>query len=351
MLNQIGCDPFAGETEESHPNPFRSRLSGARARLGDVTTSAPVAAIDIGTNTVKLLIVDGTGTYIARRATTVRLGEGVDTSGRLSDAAIARTLEALGDFRSELDLHNVEVCQVFATSASRDAFNRAEFFSAVAQVLGREPELLSGAEEGRLSWKGGTRWATPRSNNYGEPLYDLLIDIGGGSTEFVVGQPGEEPVGVWSVNIGHVRMTEQFLRIDPPDPVELSGLVTVLHAYLDDVERELPMVKQADRLIGVAGTIKTIAAVEIGMPTYDRARLHKFELTRPAVEDVFRTLATESHADRAFNPGLPAGRVKTIVAGTAILATIMRHFAFDLCVVSESDILDGAVSELLLRQM
>ena len=309
-----------------------------------------MAAIDIGTNTVKLLIVDGTGRYIARRATTVRLGEEVDATGHLSIAAITRTLEALREFRSELDLHNVTVGQVFATSASRDAANRAEFFTAVAEVIGREPELLSGADEGRLSWKGGTSWATPRFNNYGEPLYDLLIDIGGGSTEFVVGQPGEEPVGVWSVNIGHVRMTEQFLQIDPPDPVGLSSLVTVVHAHLDDVERELPMVKQADRLIGVAGTIKTIAAVEIGMLTYDRERLHMFDLTRPAVEDVFRTLATESHADRAFNPGLPAGRVRTIVAGTAILATIMRHFTFDQCVVSETDILDGSVNELLRRK-
>ncbi len=271
----------------------------------------------------------------------------MNATGRLSDAAITRAIDALKEFRVELDQHNVTVGQVFATSASRDAANRAEFFTAVADAVGREPELLSGADEGRLSWKGGTSWATPRVNNYGEPLYDLLIDIGGGSTEFVVGQPGEEPVGVWSVNIGHVRMTEEFLKIDPPDAVELSNLVTVIHAHLDDVERELPVVKQADRLIGVAGTIKTVAAVEIGMATYDRAKLHKFELTRPAVEDVFRTLATESHADRAFNPGLPAGRVKTIVAGTAILATIMRHFKFDACTVSETDILDGAVNELL----
>lgn len=312
-------------------------------------TGSPVAAIDIGTNTVKLLIVDAAGEYITRRATTVRLGEGVDTSGRLSDAAMARAIEALQEFRTELDAHSLTVGKVFATSASRDASNRAEFFSAVSEAVGREPELLSGADEGRLSWKGGTSWATPRFNSYGEPLYDLLVDIGGGSTEFVVGQPGSDPIGVWSINVGHVRMTEQFLTLDPPDPVELSGLVTVTHAHLDDVEREIPVVKQADRLIGVAGTIKTVAAVEIGMLTYDRERIHNFELTHPAVEDVFRTFATESHADRAFNPGLPPGRVKTIVAGTAILATIMRHFRLETCVVSETDILDGAVAELLGR--
>ena len=220
----------------------------------------------------------------------------------------------------------------------------------MAAVVGREPELLSGTDEGRLSWAGGTSWAEPRVSNYGEERYDLLIDIGGGSTEFVVGRPGSEPVGVWSIDVGHVRMTEQFLTVDPPDPVELSGLVTVVHAHLDDVEREIPVVREADRLIGVAGTIKTIAAVEIGMLTYDRDRIHRFDLTRPAVEDVFRTFATESHEDRACNPGLPAGRVKTIVAGTAILATIMRHFAFDSCLVSETDILDGAVAQLLGRQ-
>ena len=299
---------------------------------------------------MKLLVVDASGAYITRKTSTVRLGEGVNATGQLSDAAIARTIGALKEFRAVLDEHGVSVGQVFATSASRDAANRAEFFAAVHDVIGRAPELLSGVEEGRLSWKGGTGWAEPRFNNYGEPLYDLLIDIGGGSTEFVVGQPGQEPVGVWSVNIGHVRMTEEFLHSDPPDAVELSGLVTVVHAHLDDVERELPTVVQADRLVGVAGTIKTVAAVEIGMSTYDREKLHQFQLTRPAVEDVFRTLATESHRDRAFNPGLPAGRVKTIVAGTAILATIMRHFAFDSCTVSETDILDGAVAELLARR-
>jgi exopolyphosphatase / guanosine-5'-triphosphate,3'-diphosphate pyrophosphatase len=308
-----------------------------------------VAAIDIGTNTVKLLIVNADGRYISRRATTVKLGEGIDASRRLAPAAIERTLAALREFRTELDTNGVTVGKVFATSASRDASNRAEFFASVADVVGREPELLSGTDEGRLSWKGGTSWATPRSNNYGEPLYDLLIDIGGGSTEFAVGQPGLDPVGVWSIDVGHVRVTEQFLTLDPPDPVELSGLVTVVHAHLDDVEREIPMVKDADRLIGVGGTIKTVAAVEIGMATYDREKIHKFNLTRPAVEDVFRTFAMESHADRAFNPGLPAGRVKTIVAGTAILATIMRHFTFDACTVSETDILDGAVSQLLGR--
>ncbi len=309
----------------------------------------PVAAIDIGTNTVKLLIVNADGSYISRRATTVRLGEGVDSTGRLSTEAIDRTLEALRSFREELDSHAILARKIFATSASRDAVNRAEFFASVAEVLGSAPQLLTGADEGRLSWNGGTSWATPRFNAYGEPLYDLLIDIGGGSTEFVVGQPGAEPVGVWSIDVGHVRMTEQFVHADPPDSVELSGLVTVLHAYLDDVERELPLAIQADRLIGVAGTIKTIAAVEIGMHTYDRERLHQFSLTKAAVEDVFRTFATESHRDRAFNPGLPASRVRTIVAGTAILATIMRHFSFDSCTVSETDILDGAVAELLSR--
>jgi exopolyphosphatase / guanosine-5'-triphosphate,3'-diphosphate pyrophosphatase len=309
----------------------------------------PVAAIDIGTNTVKLLIVDSDGTYISRRAITVRLGEGITETGRLSEAAIERTLEALGSFRQELNRYGVAVGRVFATSASRDAQNREELFIKVADVVGRRPDLLSGADEGRMSWKGGTSWAEPRFNNYGEPLYDLLIDIGGGSTEFVVGQPGSEPVGVWSIDVGHVRMTDLFVHSNPPDAVELSGLITVMYAHLDDVEREIPIVKQADRLIGVAGTIKTIAAVEIGMHTYDREKIHKFELTKAAVEDVFRTVSTESHKDRAFNPGLPPGRVKTIVAGTGILASIMRHFKFESCTVSETDILDGAVSELLGR--
>jgi exopolyphosphatase/guanosine-5'-triphosphate,3'-diphosphate pyrophosphatase len=156
-----------------------------------------------------------------------------------------------------------------------------------------------------------------------------------------------EPVGVVSIDIGCVRITERFLRSDPPRPEELSGALTVVHDYLDDVEREVPAVDDAARLIGLAGTVTTVAAVEIGLPAYDRDRIHHFVLRREAVEDVFRTLATEPHAARMHNPGLEEARADVIVGGCVVLVAIMRHFRFETCLVSESDILDGLAMSLL----
>ncbi|TML61327.1 MAG: exopolyphosphatase, partial [Actinobacteria bacterium] len=172
----------------------------------------------------------------------------------------------------------------------------------------------------------------------------VVLDIGGGSTEFIAGS--ERPDGVVSIDIGCVRVTEQFLHGDPPAPEELSQAISVVHDYLDDVARELSTVKEATRLVGLAGTITTVAAVEMGLPTYDRDRIHHFVLTRAAAEEVFRTLAVETRAQRIHNPGLEEARADVIVGGTAILVTVMRHFDFDECLVSEADILDGLVRSL-----
>ncbi len=168
-----------------------------------------------------------------------------------------------------------------------------------------------------------------------------MVDIGGGSTEFVVG--ATEPDEVVSVDMGCVRVTEKFLRADPPEPIELSQAISVVHAHLDDVEREAPAAKEARRLVGLAGTVTTVAAVELGLVNYDPERIHHFVLTRAAAEDVFRTLATEPRADRVHNPGLEEARADVIVGGAAILVTVMRHFGFEECLVSEADILDGLV--------
>ena len=150
-----------------------------------------------------------------------------------------------------------------------------------------------------------------------------------------------------SVDVGCVRITERYLHSDPPSPLELSQAITVMHAHLRDVKRELPAVVEARRLVGLAGTVTTMAAVEIGLPVYDRDRIHHFVLTREAAEDVFRTLATESRADRAHNPGLEEARADVIVGGAAILVAVMRHFDLDECLVSESDILDGLLDSVL----
>lgn len=307
-----------------------------------------VAAIDCGTNSCRLLILDDAGRTVTRERRVVRLGQGVDESGRLADEAVERTLVCLRDYKALGDLHGVTRWRMATTSASRDAGNRDEFFRAAEAVLGVAPELLSGASEGRLAFLGATQGLVARLDEWGEPALDLVVDIGGGSTEFVVGRPGESPVGSVSVDTGCVRLTEQFLRSDPPGPFALSQAISVVHAHLDDVVRELPQVKEASRAIGVAGTITTVAAVEIGMREYDQGRLHHFVLTRAAAEDVFRTLATESAADRGHNPGLPADRVDVIVAGTAILVAVMRRFEIDSILVSTTNLLDALAASLMV---
>jgi exopolyphosphatase/guanosine-5'-triphosphate,3'-diphosphate pyrophosphatase len=225
-----------------------------------------------------------------------------------------------------------------ATSAVRDAANRDAFLDAAAAALGVRPEVLSGEEEGCLAFAGATAELDPADGPF------LVFDIGGGSTEFVVGTT--EPEGVLSIDTGAVRLTEQWLRSDPPTAEELSMAVSVVRAHLDDVTRELPAAARARQLVGLAGTVTTVAAVELGLTNYDRAAVHHFRLTRAAAEDVFRTLATEPLDDRRHNPGLQPARADIIVGGCCILVGILRHLAADEVLVSESDILDGIARSL-----
>lgn len=301
-----------------------------------------VASLDLGTNSTRVLVArpaDGRLEVLDRRNTITRLGQGVGASGRLAPEAIERTLACLRDYREILDRHGVERVRVAATSASRDAANRDEFFDAVEALIGTRPELLSGDEEGRLSFRGATGELDPASGPF------LVVDIGGGSTEFIVGTDRVE--GVMSVDIGCVRLTEKFLLHDPPLAEELSACISLTDAYLDDVVREIPAAAEARTLVGLAGTVTTVAAVEIGLEAYDRDRIHHFRLTREAAEDVFRTLATESRADRIHNPGLEEARADVIVGGCCVLVALFRHFGFDEMIVSEDDILDGLALSLL----
>jgi exopolyphosphatase / guanosine-5'-triphosphate,3'-diphosphate pyrophosphatase len=224
-----------------------------------------------------------------------------------------------------------------ATSAARDAANRDELFDAVEATIGARPELLSGDEEARLSFDGATC-------DLDAPAPYLVVDIGGGSTEFVLGRT--EPEGVVSVDVGCVRVTEQFLASDPPAPEELSNALDVIRLHLDDVVVAIPHIRSARTVVGLAGTISTAAAVELGLATYDRDRIHHFRLTRAAAEDVFRTLATERADDRRHNPGLEPERVDVIVGGMLVLVAIMRHLDVAELLVSEADILDGLVRTL-----
>jgi len=298
-------------------------------------TSA-IASIDMGTNSTRVLVAHPTGgklDILDRRNTITRLGQGVHATGRLQDEAVERTLACLRGYREILDRHGVERVRAAATSAARDAANRDQFLDAVEGVIGVRPELLSGDEEGRLSFLGATGDLDPALGPF------LVVDIGGGSTEFIVGTDHVE--GVMSVDVGCVRLTEKYLEHDPPQPEELSACISLVDAYLDDVVREVPGSGEARTLVGLAGTITTVAAVEMGLATYDRERIHHFRLTRAAAEDVFRTLATESRADRIHNPGLEEARADVIVGGCCVLVALFRRLGFDEMIVSEADILDG----------
>ncbi len=307
--------------------------------------AATVAAIDCGTNSTRLLIAGPGGETRDRRMQITRLGQGVDQTKRLSPEAIERTVSVLREFRRAMDAAGVSAVRITATSAARDAANREEFLAAAEAAVGARPELLSGDEEARLSFAGATATLDPSDGPF------LVVDIGGGSTEFAVGPAPDgdrlTPIGAISVDVGCVRLTERFLHGDPPRPVELAQALSVVEDYLDDVRRALPSLADARRLIGLAGTVTSMAAVEIGLAVYDPAKVHHFVLSRDAAEDVFRTLATEKRADRVFNPGLEAARADVIVGGCVVLVAIMRRFGFRECVVSEQDILDGLAMTLL----
>ena len=313
-----------------------------------------LAAVDMGTNSTRLLVADSDGAGAAGPLTTVerhmhitRLGQGVNATRRLHPDAVQRTLAVLRKYRDVMDATGVEGVRATATSAARDAANRDDLLGPAAEILGAPVELLSGEDEGRLTFLGAT-------TGLDAPAPHLVVDIGGGSTEFIVGtgtpagkRGAPEVDGIMSVDVGCVRLTEAWLHSDPPAAEELSQAISVVQAYLDDVDRDLPAAGQARTLIGTAGTVTTVAAVEIGLAEYDPEVLHHFRLTREAAEDVFRTLATEPAADRRHNPGLEPARVDVIVGGAAVLVAVMRHWAFEEMIVSEADILDGLVRSQL----
>lgn len=296
-----------------------------------------LAAIDCGTNSTRLLICDGTST-LERRMTITRLGQGVGASGRLDPVAIERTLTSLRAYKTVIDSSGVSALRVTATSAARDASNAADFLDAAGAVLGLRPETLSGEEEGRLAFAGATADLDPADGPF------LVVDIGGGSTECIVGSETAEVVR--SFDLGSVRLSEKHLTGDPPAPEELSNAIAEAADWFDELIREVPSTGTVQQVVGLAGTISTVAAVEIGLAEWDRDAIHHFRLTRAAAEDVFRTLATEPLADRVHNPGLDRDRADVIVGGCCIVVALMRTLGIDDLLVSESDILDGLVASL-----
>ncbi|GAA5072382.1 exopolyphosphatase/guanosine-5'-triphosphate,3'-diphosphate pyrophosphatase [Thermocatellispora tengchongensis] len=302
-----------------------------------------VAAIDCGTNSVRLLIADIGHTGLAdieRRMEIVRLGQGVDRTGRLAPEALERTFTAMRGYAKLIAQHGAERVRVVATSATRDAANRDEFVAGVRGIFGVEPEVITGAEEAELSFTGATRGLAGRA---AEPF--LVVDIGGGSTEFVVGTTdGARPAlrGALSVDIGCVRLTERHLKEagDPPSGRAVDAVTADVEAALDRVAAAVP-VTEARTLVGLAGSVTTVAGIALGLPYYDPDRIHHSRIPADDVRDVTLRLLSMTHDERAALPVMHPGRVDVIGAGALILERLMTRWGFAEVVVSEHDILDG----------
>ena len=296
-----------------------------------------IGVIDLGTNSTRLLVadvVDGHVKQLERRTEVTRLGQGVDSSGRLSPAAIKRVFGAVDSFQPILARHGAERTVAVATSAVRDARNGEEFRALLAERFGVEARTISGDEEARLSFLGATSARPPG----GDPL--LMLDIGGGSTEFVVGVPGSDPDFHVSTRAGSVRQTERHLRDDPPTEEELSAVAGEVAAIF---EAEVPVAvrRSAAAGIAVAGTATSMASVDQELDPYDPDAVDGYRLDRFAVEEILAHLAGLPLEERREVVGLNPARAPTIVAGAIILREAMRAFDFDWMETSEADILDG----------
>jgi exopolyphosphatase/guanosine-5'-triphosphate,3'-diphosphate pyrophosphatase len=295
-----------------------------------------VAAVDIGTNSVRLLICDAVGRELERHMQITRLGQGVDAGSALHPDAIARTVAVLREYGALITRHGVTRVRAAATSAARDASNREQFFVAAEAALGCRPELLPGEEEARLSFRGATSGIDAALGPF------LVVDIGGGSTEFVLGSTA--PSALISVPLGCVRMTERHLKSDPASPAELSACMADVRAVLGQVERAVP-VRQARTLVGLAGTITSLASLNKGLKRYDPTQTHHSRLTRSAVERMFAQLSAANVEARRGMLAEPK-RAEVIVGGAAVLLTLLQQFGFEELLVSETDILDGLAASL-----
>jgi len=305
-------------------------------------TSTAIAAIDCGTNSTRLLVADGQGRPLERLMRITRLGQGVDATGRLAPEAIERCLAALREFRGVMDGLGVTRGRLTATSAARDAANGADFLAAAGEVTGLRPELLSGLEEGRLSLAGAVA-----DLDLGDGPF-LVLDIGGGSTELVAADGPDDPaLAAVSLQLGCVRLSERFLTDDPPTGAELSAAAEEVAAQLGSAVAAHPRYRETRRLVGLAGTVSTLASLQLGLAEYDRDRIHHAELAAGDVAGWFHRLAAEPAADRLVRPGMEPGRQDVIVGGALILHAVMERFGFDRCLVSEADILDGLVASQL----
>lgn len=316
-----------------------------------------VAAIDCGTNSIRLLVADcdpATGELkdLDRRMQIVRLGQGVDRTGRLAPEALERTFAACREYAAVIKDLGAEQVRFVATSASRDAENRADFVRGVVDILGVEPEVITGDQEAEFSFQGATKELTGRAD-VERPF--LVVDIGGGSTEFVLGDDSVRAAR--SVDIGCVRMTERHLHdpaagggapagtshaplTDPPTARQIDAIKADVAVALDHAEETVPL-GEAATLVGLAGSVTTVAAVVLGLDHYDSAAIHHSRISLAQVRETTARLLSSTHAERAAIPVMHPGRVDVIAAGALVLLSIMERVGAGEVVVSEHDILDG----------
>jgi exopolyphosphatase / guanosine-5'-triphosphate,3'-diphosphate pyrophosphatase len=386
-----GHSPAAGAT----PEPVNGTVGGSADSLAAHADqrresgwsdglARRVAAVDCGTNSLRLLIADvsvarGELADVQRRMEIVRLGQGVDATGRLSPVALARTLGVLRDYAQSISQAGATAVRMVATSATRDASNAAEFVHGVIDILGVAPEVITGAEEARLSFTGataelaaatdpaaatagsaggmaGAAGAASAEQGAGgrgalEPPY-LVVDIGGGSTEFVVGggptgsaEPASAAGGVSaldaiSVDVGCVRLTERYLHDDPPTAEQVAAATAAIDAAIDRAAAAVP-VASARTLVGLAGSVTTVTAIALGLSRYDSARIHHARISAAQVHEVTVRLLSQSREQRAAIGPMHPGRVDVIGAGALVLDRILTRLGFAEVVASEHDILDG----------
>jgi exopolyphosphatase / guanosine-5'-triphosphate,3'-diphosphate pyrophosphatase len=303
-----------------------------------------VAAVDCGTNSIRLLIAEPTGNGgladLARRTEIVRLGQGVDATGEFHPDALDRTFTAVEAYAELIRQAAVPVERVHfvATSASRDVRNREAFFEGVRQRLGVTPDVITGDREAQLSFTGALSRVRPDS----EPV--LVMDIGGGSTEFIVGSAKGEMTSAISLDIGSVRVTERFLKASPPDEADLDAAAAYVDDLLDSANVDFGSI---GTWIGVAGTATTLAGVHLGLPEYDRDRVHGLLIGSSDLADLLHRLSSMTVAEIRSLPSMHPGRADVITGGTLIASRVARRMSVPGMLVSESDILDGIALELL----
>ena len=298
------------------------------------------AAIDCGTNAIRLLIAAVDSNKVSdrlREMRTVRLGEGVDATGEFSNMALERTFAACREYAELLMQYEIKELRFVATSASRDVSNRDVFITGVKEILGVEPEVISGDQEAELSYRGALSGLDVKGSV-------LVADIGGGSTEFVTTLPDHSLVSE-SVNIGCVRMTERYLQSDPPTQQEVEAATREIRNQIELIARTVP-IRTETTFIGLAGSVTTVAAMALGLHEYDADLIHGSALSMEEVDAVTNELLHMTRAQRAELGFMHPGRVDVIGGGALVLRESMRLLGFTQVVVSEKDLLDGVVIAL-----